>query len=63
MYKIIGEETIKVNSRHMRQIPFTNLDGVAYSEDNILEAIEDKSKKFFLGIQWHPESLLDDIYS
>ncbi len=63
LYKIIGEETIKVNSRHMRQIPFTNLDGVAYSEDNILEAIEDKSKKFFLGIQWHPESLLDDIYS
>ena len=47
----------------MRQIPFTNLDCVAYSEDNILEAIEDKNKKFFLGIQWHPESLLEDIYS
>ena len=47
----------------MRQIPFTNLDCVAYSEDNILEAVEDKNKKFFLGIQWHPESLLEDIYS
>lgn len=63
LYNIIGEEKIKVNSRHMRQIPYTNLDCVAYSEDNVLEAIEDKSKKFFMGIQWHPESLMEDVYS
>lgn len=63
LYKILGEEKIKVNSRHMRQIPYTNLDCVAYSEDNVLEAIEDKSKKFFIGIQWHPESLMEDAYS
>lgn len=63
LYKIIGEETITVNSRHKRQIPYTNLDCVAYSEDNVLEAIEDKSKKFFIGIQWHPESLMEDVYS
>lgn len=63
LYKIIGEEKIKVNSRHMRQIPYTNLDCVAYSEDNVLEAIEDKNKKFFMGVQWHPESLMEDTYS
>lgn len=63
LYEIMGEEKIKVNSRHMRQIPYTNLDCVAYSEDNILEAIEDKNKRFFMGIQWHPESLMEDIYS
>lgn len=63
LYKIIGEEKIKVNSRHMRQIPYTNLDCVAYSEDNVLEAIEDKNKKFFMGIQWHPESLMEDVYT
>ncbi|MCI8383841.1 MAG: C26 family cysteine hydrolase domain-containing family [Clostridia bacterium] len=63
LYKIIKEEKIKVNSRHLRQIPTTNLDCVAYSEDNVLEAIEDKNKKFFMGIQWHPESLMEDIYS
>jgi len=39
------------------------LDCVAYSEDNVLEAIEDKNKKFFMGIQWHPESLMEDTYS
>lgn len=63
LYKIIGEEEIKVNSRHTKQVPYTELDCVAYSDDGILEAIEAKNKKFFMGIQWHPESLLDDIYS
>lgn len=63
LYKIIGEEEIKVNSRHTKQVPYTELDCVAYSDDGILEAIEAKNKKFFIGIQWHPESLLDDIYS
>lgn len=63
LYKIVGDEKIRVNSRHMRQVPYTNLDCVAYGEDNILEAIEDKSKKFFIGVQWHPESLFEDIYS
>lgn len=63
LYEIIKEETIKVNSRHKRYIPYTNLDISAYSEDNIPEAIEDKSKRFFLGVQWHPESLIDDTYS
>ena len=63
LYQIIKEEEIKVNSRHMKQIPDTNLDCVAYSEDGVLEAIEDKSKKFFMGIQWHPESLMEDVYS
>lgn len=60
LYQIIGKENIRVNSRHMMQIPDTSLACVAYSEDKVLEAIEDSSKKFFIGIQWHPESLMED---
>lgn len=63
LYKIMGEEKIRVNSRHRNQVPYTNLDCVAYSEDNILEAIESRNKKFFIGVQWHPESLMEDVYS
>lgn len=63
LYEILGASKIKVNSRHMRCIPYTRLDVVAYSEDGIIEAIEDKEKKFFIGVQWHPESLIDDEYS
>lgn len=63
LYEIIKEETIKVNSRHREYIPYTDLDISATSEDNIPEAIEDKNKRFFIGVQWHPESLVDDVYS
>ena len=63
LYSIIGEQKIRVNSRHRNQVPNTNLDCVAYSEDGILEAIEDRHKKFFIGVQWHPESLTEDVYS
>ena len=63
LYKILGANNIMVNSRHMLQITDTNFDVVAYSDDGIVEALEDKNKKFFLGVQWHPETLLDDEYS
>lgn len=63
LYEIIQEENIKVNSRHEKYIPYADLDITAYSEDNIPEALEDKNKRFFIGVQWHPESLINDIYS
>ena len=64
LYNIIGEEIIEVNSRHHDYIEDTRLDKVAYSiPDNILEAVEDKTRKFFVGVQWHPESLKEDVYS
>ncbi len=32
----------------------------AISEDGLVEGIEDASKRFFLGVQWHPEYLEDN---
>jgi len=58
--EIIKKDEIKVNSRHKYAIKNTNLDISALSEDNIIEAIEDKNKKFFLALQWHPESIIKD---
>ena len=54
-----------VNSRHNEHIDSVdNFVVSAISEDGIIEAIEDKNKNFVLGIQWHPESMLDyDIYA
>lgn len=57
LFDIVQKNEILVNSRHTNYIPFTNFNVGAYSEDNIIEEIEDKNKKFFLGVQWHPESL------
>lgn len=64
LYEIIGESKIPVNSLHHDYINFTpipnNLTISAYSsEDNIIEAIELKDHKFFIGVEWHPEYLMD----
>lgn len=57
IYEILQKEKIIVNSRHNYQIKNTTLEISGISSDNIIEIIEDKTKKFFIGIQWHPESL------
>lgn len=63
LYNILGKEVIRVNSRHKYHILNTKLDVNAYSNDYVIEGIEDKNKKFYIGVQWHIESLKDDIYS
>lgn len=60
LYKIIGKEEIKVNSRHNYHVnKFNDLTICAYSEDGLIEAVEVKNKKFVLGVEWHPESMLE----
>jgi len=59
-FQIVKKEKIMVNSRHHDHV--INLDSqfiVGISDDHIIEAIEDKTKRFFIGVQWHPEDQLD----
>ncbi|MGM9834710.1 MAG: gamma-glutamyl-gamma-aminobutyrate hydrolase family protein [Bacilli bacterium] len=65
LYDIVKTKSLNVNSRHNFHI-----DGVknfivsAYSSDGLIEAIEYPNKKFVLGLQWHPESLIYyDMYA
>ena len=60
---ILKKNKILVNSRHNEHITTTNLNITAIAPDLTIEAVEDPSKKFFIGVQWHPESLPNDIYS
>lgn len=56
--KIYQTEQVMVNSVHNYHILKTNEFKIsAYSEDGIIEAIENPNKKFALGVQWHPEVL------
>jgi len=63
LYEILKKDSILVNSRHIEHIQNTTLDVVGNSDDGIIEAVEDKTKKFFIGVQWHPESIMHDIHS
>lgn len=59
LYEIIGEEEFYVNSRHRFKVTDVgNFSIVGYSHDGVVEAIEDSSKKFAIGVQWHPENLM-----
>lgn len=63
LFKIIGEEEIRVNSRHKYAVTKVNKAKInSISEDGIIEGIEFEDKKFAIGLQWHPEdmSLYDD---
>lgn len=63
LYNILKKDNILVNSRHLFEIKNPTIYISAISDDNVIEAIEDKNKKFFIGVQWHPESLKNDINS
>lgn len=60
LYNILKCKKIIVNSRHIEHIINSKLTVTASSNDGIVESIEDNSKKFFIGVQWHPESLMDE---
>ena len=59
LYNIFKTDIIKVNSRHKSVIKKTNLNKTAISNDGYIEGIETVNKKFFIGVQWHPESMIN----
>ncbi|TVQ19840.1 MAG: gamma-glutamyl-gamma-aminobutyrate hydrolase family protein [Spirochaetaceae bacterium] len=59
--QIVGAETISVNSFHhqaVRAVP-APLKVVGTSPDGMVEAIEHPDHPFLIGVQWHPELLID----
>jgi len=61
LFQITKSECIEVNSFHHQCVSKVspNLSVCAESEDSVIEAIECKKRKFFLGVQWHPEKMMD----
>ena len=61
LYDIVKSEEFLVNSKHKCNVIKTNhFDIVGYSEDGIIEAIERKDKRFAIGVQWHPELIINE---
>ena len=56
LYKILEKDEIMVNSFHKFHVSENEYFSVsARSEDDYIEAIEMKNKRFIMGVQWHPE--------
>lgn len=60
LYEIIQHNQYQVNSLHHQSIDQLgkNLKVVATENNGVIQAIEDQSHPFFIGLQWHPEYLL-----
>jgi len=59
VYNILKKDFIKVNSRHKSVLKNTSLKVSGISNDGYIEIIEDSNKKFFIGVQWHPENMIN----
>lgn len=59
LFSILGQEKIKVNSRHHQAVKAAapGLCVNAEAPDGLIEGLEMPGKRFVLGVQWHPESL------
>ncbi len=59
--RIAGTDTMQVNSAHHQAVAspgkFAIVDALA--PDGVIEGIEDPRYAFCLGVQWHPEFLID----
>ena len=53
-----GDDSCQVNSRHHQAVDRLGkgLVSTATAPDGVIEAIEDPSRRFCLGVQWHPEN-------
>ena len=61
LHAIVGQATMQVNSSHHQAVATPGARAVvgAVAPDGVIEAIEDPAMRFCIGVQWHPEFLID----
>ena len=62
LHRIYGAASINVNSMHHQGIKSLG-DGIAatiHAPDQLIEGIEGTGENFLVGVQWHPEMLIDN---
>ena len=59
--QIIGKHTDKVNSAHHQAVreKGEGFEVTARTQEGIIEAMENRSKRFVLGVQYHPERMIE----
>lgn len=60
LHRIVGRGSMQVNTSHHQAVRSPGQAIVnAVAPDGVIEGIEDPARKFCLGVQWHPEYLID----
>src|SRR5271165_1882268 len=61
LHRIVGADSMHVNSGHHQAIDRVGDTAVvnATAPDGIIEGIEHPGRRFCLGVQWHPEFMID----
>jgi putative glutamine amidotransferase len=61
LHRIVGAGTMQVNSAHHQAVatPGPHATVNATAPDGVIEGVEDMRRRFCLGLQWHPEFLID----
>ena len=57
--RVVGDGPLAVNTSHHQAVGKIGdgLQAVGRAPDGVVEAIEDPSRPFWIGVQWHPERL------
>ena len=61
LHRIVGQENMRVNSSHHQAVATPGARGRvnARAPDGVIEGVEADGHRFCLGVQWHPEFLID----
>ncbi len=60
LQQIINKNCFYVNSYHHQQVKTSKIfQIVGRSDDGVIEAIENKNHSFQIGVEWHPERMID----
>jgi putative glutamine amidotransferase len=61
LHRIVGAVEMNVNSAHHQAVRVAGPHAVinAVAPDGVVEGVEDARYRFALGVQWHPEYLID----
>jgi putative glutamine amidotransferase len=61
LHRIVGADTMGVNSAHHQAVRDPGAFAVvnAMAPDQVIEGVEDSRYRFCIGVQWHPEFFID----
>jgi putative glutamine amidotransferase len=61
LFRIVGAERMAVNTAHHQAVREAGPRAIvnALAPDGVIEGIESPSHRFAIGVQWHPEFLID----